>query len=198
MKEKALKHIFTQLVHEGYFCTRNYIINYLFVVGMSASSFFSTVNFESAFAQTETPIQNGNNNTVTYSYNIFSSKNSQEALTTLHNSSVSYYDNTTEYLVYPELTNNTQQLLPAVIMIHEWWRLNEHIKNQADILAKEGYVVLAVDLFHGKVATDSNHAMELSSSMRNNPASAIDNLRSAVNYVKSLKIVDGSRIASLG
>ena len=198
MKEKALKHIFTQLVHEGYFCTRNYIINYLFCIRNECIVFFSTVNFESDFAQTETPIQNGNNNTVTYSYNIFSSKNSQEALTTLHNSSVSYYDNTTGYLVYPELTNNTQQLLPAVIMIHEWWRLNEHIKNQADILAKEGYVVLAVDLFHGKVATDSNHAMELSSSVRNNPASAIDNLRSAVNYVKSLKIVDGSRIASLG
>ena len=88
--------------------------------------------------------------------------------------------------------------MPAVIIIHEWLGLNEHIKNQADILAKEGYVVLAVDLYRGEVATDSNQAMELASSVRNDPDSAIDNLQSAVNYVKSLEIVDGSRIASLG
>lgn len=178
------------------------------VVGMTASSLLPSVNFESAFAQTEAPIQNGNNNnnnlgnnnTVTYSYNIYSSNNTQEALTRLQNSSVSYYDNTTGYLVYPELANNTQQqlLLPAIIMIHEWWGLNEHIKNQADILAKEGYVVLAVDLYGGEVATDSNRAMELSSSVRNNSASAIENLQSAVNYVKSLEMVDRSKVASLG
>jgi carboxymethylenebutenolidase len=88
--------------------------------------------------------------------------------------------------------------MPAVIIIHEWLGLNEHIKNQADLLAKEGYVVLAVDLYRGEVATDSNRAMELASSVRNDPASAIDNLQSAVNYIKSLEIVDGNRIASLG
>ncbi len=104
-------------------------------------------------------------------------------------------------LFIQKLSNNTQQqqlLLPAVIMIHEWLGLNEHIKNQADILAKEGYVVLAVDLYRGEVATDPSRAMELASSVRNNPASAIENLQSAVNYVKSLEMVNGSRIASLG
>ena len=183
-----------------------------FVLGMTvaSSSLFLSINFESALAQTDTLIQeegksnnNLSNNTLTYSYNIYSSNNdTQEAPTMLHNSSVSYYENnTTGYLVYPELANNTQQqqeLMPAVIIIHEWFGLNEHIKNQADILAQEGYVVLAVDLYRGEVATDSNRAMELSSSVRNDPASAIDNLQSAVNYIKSLEIVDGSRIASLG
>jgi carboxymethylenebutenolidase len=183
-----------------------------FILGIAtASSLLLPINFQSVFAQTDTPIQeNGNNNnnnlgnnTVTYSYNIYSSNNNtQEEPTRLHNSSVSYYDNTTGYLVYPELANNTQQqqqeLMPAVIIIHEWWGLNEHIKNQADILAKEGYVVLAVDLYGGEVATDSNRAMELASSVRNNSTSAIDNLQSAVNYIKSLEMVDGSRIASLG
>ena len=185
-----------------------------FVLGMTvaSSSLFLSINFESALAQTDTLIQeegksnnNLSNNTLTYSYNIYSSNNdTQEAPTMLHNSSVSYYENnTTGYLVYPELANNTQQqqqqeLMPAVIIIHEWFGLNEHIKNQADILAQEGYVVLAVDLYRGEVATDSNRAMELSSSVRNDPASAIYNLQSAVNYIKSLEIVDGSRIASLG
>lgn len=176
----------------------------------AVSFLLPSITFEPALAQTEASTQedennsnNLDNNTIAYSYNIYSNNNTQEASTRLHNSSVSYYDNnTTGYLVYPELANNTQQQqqepMSAVIMIHEWWGLNEHIKNQADILAKEGYVVLAVDLYRGEVAADSNRAMELTSSVRNNSASAIDNLQSAVNYVKSLEMVDGSRIASLG
>lgn len=177
----------------------------------AVSFLLPSITFEPALAQTEASTQedennsnNLDNNTIAYSYNVYSNNNTQQAPTRLHNSSVSYYDNTTGYLVYPELANNTQQQqqqqepMPAVIMIHEWWGLNEHIKNQADILAKEGYVVLAVDLYRGEVAADSNRARELTSSVRNNSASAIDNLQSAVNYVKSLEMVDGSRIASLG
>src|SRR5215203_335043 len=180
----------------------------VFAVGMTSSTFLPAFSLESAFGQTETLAQDGNNtndntlgnnNTVSYSYNIYNNSNSQESQIILHNSSVNYYENNTNgYLVYPEVANNTQQQLPAVIMIHEWWGLNEYIKNQADILAKEGYVVLAVDLYQGKVATTSDRSRELSSSVRNNPASAIDNLKSAVNYVKSLEIVDDGKVASLG
>jgi carboxymethylenebutenolidase len=195
----------------GIFTSLTISLIIFFVLGMAAtSSLLPSINFESAFAQTGTPIpedesnngnNNLNNNSIAYSYNIYKNNNTQEEPTRLHNSSVSYYDNTTGYLVYPELANNSQQLqelMPAVIIIHEWWGLNEHIKNQADILAKEGYVVLAVDLYKGEVATDSNRAMELASSVRNDPASAVDNLQSAVNYIKSLEMVNGSRIASLG
>jgi carboxymethylenebutenolidase len=186
------------------------LITFIMLDMITASLFlFPSITFESVLAQTEISIQeDGNNNnnlgnnTITYSYNIYNNNNNtQEASTRLHNSSVIYYDNTTTgYLVYPELADNTQQQepMPAVIMIHEWWGLNEHIKNQADILAKEGYVVLAVDLYQGEVATTSDRSRELSSSVRSNPASAIENLQSAVNYVKSLEMVDGNRIASLG
>jgi carboxymethylenebutenolidase len=186
------------------------LITFFMLETTAVSFLLPSITFEPALAQTEASTQedennsiNLDNNSIAYSYNIYSNNNTQQAPTRLHNSSVSYYDNTTGYLVYPELANNTQQQqqqepMPAVIMIHEWLGLNEHIKNQADILAKEGYVVLAVDLYRGEVAADSNRAMELTSSVRNNSASAIDNLQSAVNYVKSLEMVDGSRIASLG
>jgi carboxymethylenebutenolidase len=187
------------------------LLTALFALGVTASYFLSTLGFGSAFGQTDTLAQDGNNNragntlgnnnTVIYSYNIYNDSNNQTLPVRLHNSSVNYYENnnSTGYLVYPELANNTQQqMLPAVIMIHEWWGLNEHIKNQANILAKEGYVVLAADLYQGEVATTANRSRELSSSVRNNPASAIDNLQSAVNYVKSLEIVDDSKVASLG
>lgn len=181
------------------------LIAFLTLEMTTASFLLSSITFESAFAQTEVSTQVGgnntlSNNTIIYSYNIYSNNNTQEVSTRLHNISVSYYDNTTGYLVYPEPSNNAQQQerLPAVIMIHEWFGLNEHIKNQADLLANEGYAVLAVDLYRGEVATDSDRARELASSVRSNSASAIDNLQSAVSYLKSLEIVDDSKVASLG
>lgn len=181
------------------------LIAFLTLEMTTALFLLSSITFESAFAQTEVSTQVGgnntlSNNTIIYSYNIYSNNNTQEVSTRLHNSSVAYYDNTTGYLVYPEPSNNAQQQerLPAVIMIHEWFGLNEHIKNQADLLANEGYAVLAVDLYRGEVATDSDRARELASSVRSNSASAIDNLQSAVSYLKSLEIVDDSKVASLG
>ena len=49
----------------------------------------------------------------------------------------------------------------AILVIHEWWGLNDHIKHQADELAKHGYLALAIDLYKGKVATDPKQAGEL-------------------------------------
>src|ERR1044071_7325749 len=43
--------------------------------------------------------------------------------------------------------------LPAIVVIQEWWGLNDWVKQQAEDLAGQGYETLAVDLYHGKVAT---------------------------------------------
>ena len=122
---------------------------------------------------------------------------------TIQNETVSYYKNASGYLVYPvsnspnDPTMSTEKL-PAVIMIHENRGLNDNIKDTADILAKQGYVVLAVDLFQGQVTADPNQARELSSSVRNNPRIAIENMKSAIAYLSSLQNVNASRIASIG
>jgi carboxymethylenebutenolidase len=47
---------------------------------------------------------------------------------------------------------------PGVIVIQEWWGLNDWIKDQARALAKEGYVALAVDLYRGKVTAKPEDA----------------------------------------
>jgi carboxymethylenebutenolidase len=122
----------------------------------------------------------------------------------LQNQSVNYFDGSLGYLVYPGSTNVTgtsgqqQQKLPAVVMIHEWWGVNDNIKDMANELASRGYVVLAADLYNGEVATDPNRARELVSSVRENPEQSISNLQSAVQYLASLPNVNSSRIASLG
>jgi carboxymethylenebutenolidase len=116
----------------------------------------------------------------------------------LQNSTVSYFEGAKGYLVFPVRQENNASKLPAVIMIHEWWGLNNHIKNMANFLAKEGYVVLAADLYNGKVAADPNEAGNLVQSVRANQENAITNLKAAVKYVSSLPIVDKSKIASIG
>ena len=125
--------------------------------------------------------------------------NNSSNIQTIQNTTVNYYNNASGYLVYPILNpNNNTQKLPAVIMIHENRGLNDNIKDTADLLSRQGYVVLAVDLFEGEVTTDPNRARELSSAVRNNPDIAIENMQSAVRYLTSLENVNGSRIASLG
>ncbi len=49
----------------------------------------------------------------------------------------------------------------AVIIIHEWWGLNDHIKDIADRYASEGFVAIAPDLYRGEVATDPDRASEM-------------------------------------
>ena len=117
----------------------------------------------------------------------------------LQNKTVEYYQDSSGYLVYPVLSNDTlSDKLPAVVMIHEWWGLNENIKNMANMLAKQGFVVLAADLYKGEVADNPQRAMELVQSVRNNQNDSTKNLQAAVKYLGSLPNVDSSKIASLG
>lgn len=112
--------------------------------------------------------------------------------------SVNYFDSSSGYLAYPSSVNLANKKIPGIIMIHENRGLNAYIKDMANTLARQGYVVLAVDLFKGQMATDNDQARLLSTSVRNNPAEAIANLQSAVKYVSSLPFVDSSKIASIG
>jgi carboxymethylenebutenolidase len=85
---------------------------------------------------------------------------------------------------------------PAVIVIQEWWGLNDWVKDQARVLAKEGYVALAVDLYRGKLATTQEDAHQLMSGLP--PDRAIRDLKGAVTYLAARKDVKKTRIASIG
>src|SRR5512140_1396022 len=63
---------------------------------------------------------------------------------------------------YLSLPSDKKEQHPAVIVIQEWWGLNDWVKQQTDRFASAGYVALAVDLYRGKVATDQALAHELS------------------------------------
>ncbi len=63
---------------------------------------------------------------------------------------------TTAYVTLPDNSNGK-----AVILIHEWWGLNAHIKDIAGRYADEGFIAIAPDLYRGKVATDSAEASQM-------------------------------------
>lgn len=116
----------------------------------------------------------------------------------LESKTVQYFEDAQGYLVYPVSSGDSQGKLPAVVMIHEWWGLNQNIKDMANLLAKQGFVVLAADLYHGKVADDPQLAMELVQMARNNQNSSIANLQAAVKHLSLASNVDNTKIASLG
>jgi len=85
---------------------------------------------------------------------------------------------------------------PALVVIHEWWGLNEWVKEQATKLADEGYAALAIDLYRGKVATTPDDAHEL---MRGVPQDrATQDLLAATSFLRGQKNVDPARVGTIG
>jgi carboxymethylenebutenolidase len=85
---------------------------------------------------------------------------------------------------------------PAVVVVQEWWGLNDWVKDQARALAKEGYVALAVDLYRGKVATKQEDAHQLM--MGTPPDQALRDLRAGFAHLQSHAAVKKDRIGVIG
>ncbi len=85
---------------------------------------------------------------------------------------------------------------PALVVIHEWWGLNNQIRGMADQLSRQGYLSLAVDLYRGRQTENPEQAHEL---MRGLPEDrALRDLTAAIAYLKSSPDVKPDRIGSIG
>jgi len=102
-------------------------------------------------------------------------------------------DETVQGFLYAPAGNGP---FPALVVIHEWWGLNDWVKDQASKLADEGYVALAVDLYRGKVATTPEMAHEIMRGMPEDRAKR--DLHAAVEFLKSQPNVKKDRIGSIG
>ena len=111
------------------------------------------------------------------------------------NKSVSYKsgDETVQGVLY---TPAGKGPFPAIIVIHEWWGLNDWVKDQASKLADQGYEALAIDLYRGKVATTPDMAHEI---MRGVPEDrAKRDLHAAFGFLQSQPNVKKDRIGAIG
>lgn len=109
--------------------------------------------------------------------------------------SVSYKsgDETVQGILY---TPAGQGPFPALLVVHEWWGLNDWVKEQASKLADQGYASLAIDLYRGKVATTPDMAHEI---MRGVPEDrAKRDLHAAFEFLASQPNVKKDRIGSIG
>lgn len=98
------------------------------------------------------------------------------------------------YLAMPEVPAG--QIVPSIILIHEWWGLNDQIKDLADQFAENGFAALAVDLYRGKSSAAPMEAHEL---MRGLPDDrAVEDVRAAAEFLKSHKGIDRERTGVIG
>jgi len=82
------------------------------------------------------------------------------------------------YIAMPDVTP-----APTVVLVHEWWGLNDQIKSVAAELAKQGYIALAVDMYGGEYATDRDGAKKLMSNL--DPVAGTEQLVTLINWLKN-------------
>src|SRR5512136_3023370 len=96
------------------------------------------------------------------------------------------------YLAQPDDT----QTHPGIVVIQEWWGLVPHITDVAERFAREGFVALAPDLYHGQAASEPDEARKRAMALDRNRAVA--EILAAAQYLETLKEVEPKKIGVVG
>ncbi|MBL7744380.1 MAG: dienelactone hydrolase family protein [Chitinophagaceae bacterium] len=100
------------------------------------------------------------------------------------------------FVVYD--SNNTEKR-PAVLVVHEWWGMNDYAKKRAKELADLGYIAMALDMFgEGRTADNPDSAMKLAGPFYGNKEMAKARFDAALAKLKSYNQVDPNKIAAIG
>lgn len=100
------------------------------------------------------------------------------------------------YLAYDDAVKGKQ---PGVLVVHEWWGLNDYARKRADMPAQLGYTALALDMYgEGKTAAHPDDAGKFSSELMKNFPVAKARFLAAEEFLKKQPTVDPGRIAAVG
>jgi carboxymethylenebutenolidase len=99
--------------------------------------------------------------------------------------------NTTGYLAVPKSGNG-----PGVVVLQEWWGLVNHIKDVCDRFAEQGFVALAPDLYHGRVAKSPDEAGKMMMALRIDEAEK--DLKGAVDFLEAHPSRSGEKVGIIG
>ena len=100
------------------------------------------------------------------------------------------------YLAYDE---NIKGKRPGVLVVHEWWGLNDYARKRAQMLAELGYTALAVDMYgDGKVAVHPDDAQKFSSEFLKSSDVAKARFMAAMDFLREQSTVDPTRVAAIG
>ncbi len=100
------------------------------------------------------------------------------------------------YLAYPK---DSAEKRPGVLVVHEWWGLNDYVRSRARKLAELGYVALAVDMYgEGKVAEHPKDAEQLMMSVVGNREEGRRRIEVAKAFLTEQPQTDGDKLAAIG
>lgn len=112
---------------------------------------------------------------------------------------ISFEQGGTKFEASIQLPKEFKEKVPLVIIVHEWWGRTPYIMNRAEMLNKEGYATLAVDLFGDGVTVETpSEAQALATPFYKNPELGIEKLSQYVEMAKKDPHVDSSKIYVIG
>jgi len=117
----------------------------------------------------------------------------------LHTETITYQQGTTTlkgYLVYDTAITGPR---PGVLVVHEWWGLNDYARSRADQLARLGYVALAVDMYgNGVTASSMEAAGALATTLKSDRPLMRERINAALTTLKAQPQADARRVAAIG
>lgn len=112
---------------------------------------------------------------------------------------VSYASDSAALTGFVAYDSNSTAKRPVVLIVHEWWGLNDYIKSRAKQLAELGYLAMAVDMYgDGKKGTNPVEAATLAGPFYQNPVFAKSRFDAALAKIKTYSQADTSKIAAIG
>lgn len=124
---------------------------------------------------------------------------SSESNTELKEENVTYMSDGVVLNGFVVYDNNKQGKRPAILVVHEWWGLNDYAKNRARQLASMGYIAMAVDMYgRGKTAGNPQEAQELATPFYKNPLLSKTRLDAALSKLAEFNQTDKSNVAAIG
>ncbi len=130
------------------------------------------------------------------SFNCSNQKNNGASIKT---EEVNYTANGTTLKGFLSYDENQQGVRPGIIVVHEWWGNNDYSERRAEMLAKLGYIALAIDMYgDGKQADNPGDAGKYASQVMQNMDEAKARFDAGVNFLKKQSQTDTSRIAAIG
>jgi carboxymethylenebutenolidase len=87
---------------------------------------------------------------------------------------------------------------PGLVLIQEWWGIEPHIRDLAQKLAEQGFIVAVPDLFHGKIATEPNDAQRMMMMVTSNVDRAVKEIIGALDAIKAMPNVEPKKLGLMG
>jgi len=113
--------------------------------------------------------------------------------------SLSYSIGDEKFSSYVAFNDQSVDKRPVVLVVHEWWGMNDYVKRRTRQLAELGYLAIAVDLYgEEKIANNVGEAVGFSTPFYKNPTLAKSHFDAALEKIKLNRLADTNNIAAIG